>query len=180
MFHMFFLVKYSKSLEEGSFRGRSADFLWMLLFGELLPAGGAIESPLQEHQRKAMDSVCLAAAAPTLWALPALALCCNPPSASSLWANTGLHTERWIALCFEPFPRRAEHHVLANAGAGMLTLIAPWVNIQFLGSSLTFMMVRSHPMYACKAPNSAMMLVLAKGHEQGLLHNCVPGFSFGV
>ena len=33
VFHMFFLVKYSKSLEEGSFRGRSADFLWMLLFG---------------------------------------------------------------------------------------------------------------------------------------------------
>ena len=32
-FHMFFLVRYSKSLEEGSFRGRTADFLWMLLFG---------------------------------------------------------------------------------------------------------------------------------------------------
>lgn len=30
---MFFLLKYSKSLEEGSFRGRSADFLWMLLVG---------------------------------------------------------------------------------------------------------------------------------------------------
>ena len=27
------LVTYSKSLEEGSFRNRSADFLWMLLFG---------------------------------------------------------------------------------------------------------------------------------------------------
>ena len=34
MFHMFFLVKYCKALEEGSFRSRSADFLWMLLFGE--------------------------------------------------------------------------------------------------------------------------------------------------
>ncbi|KAF8072587.1 DER2.1 [Scenedesmus sp. PABB004] len=33
---MFFLVKYCKSLEEGSFRGRSADFLWMLLFGGAL------------------------------------------------------------------------------------------------------------------------------------------------
>jgi hypothetical protein len=33
VFHMFFLVKYAKSLEEESFRGRSADFLWMLLFG---------------------------------------------------------------------------------------------------------------------------------------------------
>ena len=58
-FHMFFLVKYSKSLEEGSFRNRPADFLWMLL-----------------------------------------------------------------------------------VGAGVLVAAAPWVNIQFLGSSLTFMMVR--------------------------------------
>lgn len=33
VFHMFFLIKYSKALEEGSFRGRSADFLWMLIFG---------------------------------------------------------------------------------------------------------------------------------------------------
>jgi Derlin-2/3 len=63
---MFFLVKYCKSLEEESFRNRSADFLWMLLFG-----------------------------------------------------------------------------------AGVLTAIAPFVNIQFLGSSLTFMLVyvwgRRHP-----------------------------------
>jgi Derlin-2/3 len=36
VFHMFFLLKYSKSLEEGSFRGRSADFLWMLLVGGTL------------------------------------------------------------------------------------------------------------------------------------------------
>lgn len=33
VFHMFFLVKYCKALEEGSFRNRSADFLWMLVFG---------------------------------------------------------------------------------------------------------------------------------------------------
>jgi Derlin-2/3 len=58
VFHMFFLIKYCKSLEEGSFRGRTADFVWMLTFG-----------------------------------------------------------------------------------AVMLTVIAPFVNIQFLGSSLTFMMV---------------------------------------
>ena len=38
VFHMFFLIKYSKSLEEGSFRGRSADFLWMLLVGKLWTA----------------------------------------------------------------------------------------------------------------------------------------------
>lgn len=66
VFHMFFLIKYSKALEEGSFRSRSADFLWMLIVGGTL-----------------------------------------------------------------------------------LTAIAPFVNIQFLGSSLTFMMVyvwgRRHP-----------------------------------
>ena len=58
VFHIFFLLKYCKALEEGSFRGRSADFLYMLLFG-----------------------------------------------------------------------------------GALLTCIAPFVNIQFLGSSLTFMMV---------------------------------------
>ncbi len=58
VFHIFFLLKYCKALEEGSFRGRTADFLYMLLFG-----------------------------------------------------------------------------------GALLTCIAPFVNIQFLGSSLTFMMV---------------------------------------
>ena len=38
---------------------------------------------------------------------------------------------------------QTDQHMPAHAGAGMLTLIAPWVNIQFLGSSLTFMMVRT-------------------------------------
>jgi len=33
LFHMFFLVQYCRSLEEGSFRGRTADFVWMILFG---------------------------------------------------------------------------------------------------------------------------------------------------
>eukprot|EP01026_Neomeris_dumetosa_P022783 TRINITY_DN1963_c0_g1_i3.p1 TRINITY_DN1963_c0_g1~~TRINITY_DN1963_c0_g1_i3.p1 ORF type:complete len:272 (-),score=25.18 TRINITY_DN1963_c0_g1_i3:280-1095(-) len=36
IFHMYFLVRYSKALEEGSFRGKSADFLWMLLFGAFI------------------------------------------------------------------------------------------------------------------------------------------------
>jgi len=36
VFHMFFLVKYCKSLEEDAFRNRPADFLWMLLFGAAL------------------------------------------------------------------------------------------------------------------------------------------------
>ena len=58
VFHMFFLSRYCRLLEEGSFRGRTADFFFMLLFG-----------------------------------------------------------------------------------ATLLTLIAPFVNIQFLGTSLTFMMV---------------------------------------
>ncbi|OQR98170.1 Der1-like family [Achlya hypogyna] len=33
LFHMYFLVRYSRMLEEGSFRGRTADFLYMILFG---------------------------------------------------------------------------------------------------------------------------------------------------
>ena len=33
LFHMFFLVRYCRLLEEGSFRGRTADFVLMLLFG---------------------------------------------------------------------------------------------------------------------------------------------------
>lgn len=36
LFHMFFLVRYARLLEEGSFRMRSADFLYMLLFGASL------------------------------------------------------------------------------------------------------------------------------------------------
>eukprot|EP00037_Helgoeca_nana_P012368 m.112135 g.112135 ORF g.112135 m.112135 type:complete len:254 (+) comp21406_c0_seq1:35-796(+) len=35
IFHMFFLVRYCKMLEEGSFRGRGADFLYMLLLGAI-------------------------------------------------------------------------------------------------------------------------------------------------
>jgi Derlin-2/3 len=58
IFHMFFLARYCRMLEEGTFRGKSADFFWMLMFG-----------------------------------------------------------------------------------ASLLTMIAPFVNVQFLGSSLTFMMV---------------------------------------
>mmetsp|Transcript_16004 Transcript_16004/g.34763 ORF Transcript_16004/g.34763 Transcript_16004/m.34763 type:complete len:229 (-) Transcript_16004:367-1053(-) len=58
LFHMFFLARYCRLLEEGSFRGRTADFFYMLVFG-----------------------------------------------------------------------------------GSLLTAIAPFVNIQFLGSSLTFMMV---------------------------------------
>ncbi|KAJ3076248.1 hypothetical protein HDU98_004861 [Podochytrium sp. JEL0797] len=31
LFHMFFLVRYSRSLEDGYFRGRTVDFAWMLM-----------------------------------------------------------------------------------------------------------------------------------------------------
>jgi Derlin-2/3 len=33
LFHMFFVIRYCRSLEEGSFSQRSADFAWCLLFG---------------------------------------------------------------------------------------------------------------------------------------------------
>ncbi|KAI8923082.1 Der1-like family-domain-containing protein [Entophlyctis helioformis] len=33
LFHMFFLVRYCRMLEEGSFRGRRSDFLWMMILG---------------------------------------------------------------------------------------------------------------------------------------------------
>jgi len=36
LFHMFFLVQYCRSLEEGSFRGRTADFFYMILIGATL------------------------------------------------------------------------------------------------------------------------------------------------
>lgn len=36
LFHMYFLVRYSRLLEENSFRGRTADFIWMLVFGATL------------------------------------------------------------------------------------------------------------------------------------------------
>jgi Derlin-2/3 len=36
LFHMFFLVRYCRYLEEGSFRNKTADFLYMVLFGATL------------------------------------------------------------------------------------------------------------------------------------------------
>jgi Derlin-2/3 len=36
LFHMFFIVKYCRDLEEGSFRGRTADFLYMILLASFL------------------------------------------------------------------------------------------------------------------------------------------------
>lgn len=47
LFHMFFLARYCKLLEENSFRGRTADFFYMLFFGgtvltAVVLAGGMI------------------------------------------------------------------------------------------------------------------------------------------
>lgn len=39
LFHMFFLARYCKLLEETSFRGRTADFFYMLFFGGSLLTG---------------------------------------------------------------------------------------------------------------------------------------------
>lgn len=36
LFHLYFLVRYCRLLEEGTFRGRTADFAFMLLFGASL------------------------------------------------------------------------------------------------------------------------------------------------
>jgi len=33
LFHMYFLVRYSRLLEEGDFRGRTAHYVWFILFG---------------------------------------------------------------------------------------------------------------------------------------------------
>ncbi|KAL9259857.1 Derlin-2.2-like protein [Drosera capensis] len=39
LFHMFFLARYCKLLEENTFRGRTADFFYMLLFGASVLTG---------------------------------------------------------------------------------------------------------------------------------------------
>merc|ERR1711959_11992 len=41
VFHMFFLVRYCRLLEENTFRGRTADFFFMLLFGATLMTAAA-------------------------------------------------------------------------------------------------------------------------------------------
>ena len=105
VFHMFFLIKYSKSLEEGSFRGRSADFLWMLLIGQ----------------------ACLALGHP----------------------DYGCHRLETTAL--HKLSQLKKTLTALSAGGAVLTCCAPFVNIQFLGSSLTFMMVRKL-LFHCSSP----------------------------
>lgn len=36
VFHMYFVVRYCRLLEEGSFRGRTADFLFMMMYGAMM------------------------------------------------------------------------------------------------------------------------------------------------
>mmetsp|Transcript_26327 Transcript_26327/g.25175 ORF Transcript_26327/g.25175 Transcript_26327/m.25175 type:complete len:261 (+) Transcript_26327:173-955(+) len=36
LFHLYFVVRYCRLLEEGNFRGRTADFIFMLIFGGIL------------------------------------------------------------------------------------------------------------------------------------------------
>nr|BAT25219.1 host Der [Nitzschia sp. IriIs04] len=42
MFHMYFLIRYSRFLEEGEFRGQTAKYLWMLMFGICCISGIAV------------------------------------------------------------------------------------------------------------------------------------------
>lgn len=50
VFHIFFLYRYSRSLEEGSFRRKTADFFYMLLFGAvLLTIFALVFSPANIH-----------------------------------------------------------------------------------------------------------------------------------
>ncbi|KAG5459544.1 MAG: Derlin [Olpidium bornovanus] len=46
MFHMFFLVRYSRMLEESSFAGRTADFVWLIVVSASLLLGLAYITPL--------------------------------------------------------------------------------------------------------------------------------------
>ena len=88
VFHMYFMCRYSRLLEENSFRGRTADFVWMLMFGAAIMT----VSPSYNTNFSAL----------LLWSLMPL----SP------------------LLC-----------------SGHCQLVAPYVSIHFLGSSLTFMMV---------------------------------------
>jgi Derlin-2/3 len=36
LFHMYFLARYSRLLEEGEFHGRKADFVWFLILGAVV------------------------------------------------------------------------------------------------------------------------------------------------
>lgn len=76
-FHMFFLVRYCRLLEDGCFRGRTADFLYMILFGE-------------ERSRYRLQAQCQVEESPrrsaaAIWAWRARA----PPSCAGQWWSVG-------------------------------------------------------------------------------------------
>lgn len=51
VFHMYFLCRYSRLLEENSFRGRTADFVWMLFLAAVVMTVRFSRRPLQKVMR---------------------------------------------------------------------------------------------------------------------------------
>ena len=118
MFHMYFLVRYCRSLEEGSFRGRTGDFVWMILFGaSCMTAIGEFQGGI------GLDWIGLD------WiGLDWIGLCvvCRVSSRHGARAQASSHP-----ILASPHPRFRPFALLA----------APLAGVHFLGSSLTFMMV---------------------------------------
>lgn len=85
VFHMYFMCRYSRLLEENSFRGRTADFVWMLMFGAAIMT----VSP----------SYCKKFSALLLWSLMPLSrllfwplsACCTLCEHSLSWLLTDIH-----------------------------------------------------------------------------------------
>lgn len=57
LFHMFFLARYCKLLEENSFRGRTADFFYMLLFGATVLTGIVLIGGMIPHVSQSFAKV---------------------------------------------------------------------------------------------------------------------------
>jgi Derlin-2/3 len=51
LMNMFFLVRYSRSLEEETFRGRTADYVWMLLVGAVFMVVCMSPLPFMPHKQ---------------------------------------------------------------------------------------------------------------------------------
>lgn len=124
---MIFLVRYSRLLEESSFRGRVADFTMMILFGGTCVA---YHTNLHEsHVQLVRSRTC------NLY-LVSLAMFIKLPA---------LVSERRMHLSV-PLSSMASCRSLITSHAvcgRYMCCLAPFVNIPpFLGSSLAFMMVR--------------------------------------
>lgn len=46
VFHLFFIMRYCRLLEEGHFRGRTADFIWMFVLGAAVMLALAVSVPM--------------------------------------------------------------------------------------------------------------------------------------